>query len=142
MGIIQHTLSLRVAVNNMKLSLIAMQTLVLHLTGFVACFQVNKLVKEKAPSVPDASNKFSLSGPLFVETYWESWVFKDYPQDYCAEMKDVPASPIGSTSGANIVNIAFADYTGGLNGIECNISNVVAGIEAVHQAGGLVKVAY
>ena len=34
-------------------------------------------------------------------------LFKDYPQDYCAEMKDVPASPIGSTSGANIVNIGM-----------------------------------
>ena len=34
-------------------------------------------------------------------------IFKDYPQDYCAEMKDVPASPIGSTSGANIVNIGM-----------------------------------
>jgi len=122
----------------MKLSLIAVQTL-LHLTGFVACFQAaNKLV---APSAPDG-NKFSLSGPLFVETYWESWIYKDFPQDYCAEMKDVPVSPIGSISGANIVNIAFADYTGGLNGIECNISNVVAGIEAVHLAGGRVKVAF
>ncbi len=38
--------------------------------------------------------------------------------------------------------LAFADYTGGFNGIECDISNVVAGIEAVHQAGGRVKVAF
>ena len=38
--------------------------------------------------------------------------------------------------------LAFADYTGGLNGIECNTSIVSEGIEAIHQAGGLVKVAY
>ena len=56
-------------------------------------------------------------------------------------MKDVPATPLGSSSGANIVNIAFADYTGGFNGIECNVSMVKEGIEAVHQNGGLVKLA-
>ena len=56
-------------------------------------------------------------------------------------MKDVPATPVGSTTGANIVNIAFADYTGGFNGIECNVSLVKEGIEAVHQNGGLVKLA-
>ena len=38
--------------------------------------------------------------------------------------------------------LAFADYTGGLNGIECNTSVVSEGIHAIHQAGGLVKVAY
>ena len=32
-------------------------------------------------------------------------LFQDYPTDYCAEMKDVPASPLGSTEGTNIVNI-------------------------------------
>ena len=41
----------------------------------------------------------------FVETYWESWIYKDYPDDYCAEMKEVPASAIGSLQGANYVNI-------------------------------------
>jgi len=123
----------------MKQILIVLFQTFLHLTTFVACFQTNKL---SVPPNGVSGNKLAPLGPLFVETYWESWIYKDYPQDYCAEMKDVPASPIGSTSGANIVNIAFADYTGGLNGIECNISNVVAGIEAVHQAGGLVKVAY
>ena len=32
-------------------------------------------------------------------------MFKDYPNDYCAQMKEVPASSIGSLSGANYVNI-------------------------------------
>jgi hypothetical protein len=41
----------------------------------------------------------------FVETYWATWVFKDYPGDYCAQLKEVPASSIGSFSGANYVNI-------------------------------------
>jgi len=112
----------------------------LFLTGFAACFETNKLAPQHEARAE--SNKLSREAPLFVETYWESWIYKDYPQDYCAEMKDVPASPVGSTSGANIINIAFADYTGGFNGIECNISNVVAGIEAVHKAGGRVKVAF
>ena len=37
---------------------------------------------------------------------------------------------------------AFADYSGGLSGIECEDWNVREGIEAVHAAGGKVKVAY
>ena len=41
----------------------------------------------------------------FVETYWESWVYKDYPNDYCAQLKEVPASSIGSITGANYINI-------------------------------------
>jgi len=99
-----------------------------NVNGFRAKFRNKKILDKKLG--------------MFVETYWESWVKKDYPEDYCANMRDVPATPIGSTSGANIINIAFADYSGGLNGIESNISNVVEGIEAVHNAGGLVKVAY
>merc|ERR1719219_177156 len=121
----------------MKLTLTLLTFLLL--TGLAACFETNKLAPQQTRA---DSNKWSRGGPIFVETYWESWIYKDFPQDYCAEMKDVPVSPIGSISGANIVNIAFADYTGGLNGIECNISNVVAGIEAVHLAGGRVKVAF
>ena len=42
---------------------------------------------------------------MHVESYWESWVLKDYPDDWCALLKDVPATPIGSTSGANYVSI-------------------------------------
>ena len=42
---------------------------------------------------------------MHVESYWESWVLKDYPDDWCALLKDVPASPIGSTSGANYISI-------------------------------------
>ena len=37
---------------------------------------------------------------------------------------------------------AFADYSGGLAGIECEDSNVREGIEAIHAQGGKVKVAY
>jgi hypothetical protein len=35
---------------------------------------------------------------------------------------------------------AFADYSGGLAGIECEDSNVREGIEAIHAQGGKVKV--
>ena len=48
------------------------------------------------------------TAPIFgmhVESYWESWVLKDYPNDWCALLKEVPASPIGSTEGANYVSI-------------------------------------
>ncbi len=36
--------------------------------------------------------------------------------------------------------LAFADYSGGLTGIECEDSNVREGIEAIHAQGGKVKV--
>ena len=42
---------------------------------------------------------------MHVESYWESWVLKDYPNDWCALLREVPASPIGSTTGANYVSI-------------------------------------
>jgi len=45
---------------------------------------------------------------MFVESYWESWVLKDFPDDYCALLKDVPASPVGSLSGVNWVDIGRA----------------------------------
>ena len=33
----------------------------------------------------------------YVESYWESWsAWQDFPGDYAAFLKDVPASPIGS----------------------------------------------
>ncbi|TRY69348.1 hypothetical protein TCAL_06924 [Tigriopus californicus] len=81
-------------------------------------------------------------GQMFVESYWESWVLKDYPDDYCALLKDVPASPIGSTFGANYIDIAFGDYSGGFGGVEVNDSVIREGIEAIHAKGGKVKIAY
>ena len=42
---------------------------------------------------------------MYVESYWESWILKKYPEDYCALLKDVPASSIGSKKGVNFVNI-------------------------------------
>jgi len=44
---------------------------------------------------------------MYVESYWESWVFKDYPDDYCALLKDVPATPVGSLTGVNYVGIGI-----------------------------------
>ena len=33
----------------------------------------------------------------YVESYWESWsAWQDFPGDYAAFLKDVPATPIGS----------------------------------------------
>lgn len=108
---------------------------------------------------------------MHVESYWESWVLKDYPNDWCALLKEVPASPIGSTEGANYVSIgkkhfmirfvnhirrklgqnffhycssfvAFGDFSGGFGGIEVNESIVLDGIKAIHDKGGKAKVAY
>ena len=42
---------------------------------------------------------------MHVESYWESWVLKDYPDDWCALLKEVPASRIGSKEGANYICI-------------------------------------
>jgi len=85
------------------------------------------------------------SAPTFgmhLESYWESWVLKDYPNDWCALLEEVPASPIGSTKGANYISIAFGDFSGGFGGIEVNESIVIDGIKAIHEKGGKAKVAY
>ena len=42
---------------------------------------------------------------MHVESYWESWVLKDYPDDWCALLKEVPASPVGSKEGSNYICI-------------------------------------
>ena len=61
---------------------------------------------------------------------------------YYLKIQKYSNDPVLNFSSYSRFILAFADYTGGLNGIECSISNVVEGIEAVHRAGGLVKVAY
>ncbi len=50
----------------------------------------------------------STSGQMYVESYWESWILKDYPNDYCALLRDVPATPVGSLTGANYISIGIA----------------------------------
>merc|ERR1712180_506268 len=82
-----------------------------------------------------------LSGP-YVESYWESWNFKDFPDDFAAKLEDVPASPVGASSGVNIIDLSFGDYSPGLGGLEAPEEIIRAGIEAIHAAGGLVKIAY
>lgn len=77
----------------------------------------------------------------YVESYWESWHSEDYPDDFAALLKDVPASAPGACSGVNLVNIAFGDYSGGIAGQEAREEVIREGIEAVHQKGGLVKIA-
>ena len=48
---------------------------------------------------------------MFVESYWESWVLKDYgPNDFCSYLKDVPATPVGSTTGVNYVDVGEIQY--------------------------------
>ena len=44
---------------------------------------------------------------MHVESYWESWVLKDYPDDWCALLKEVPASPVGSKEGSNYICIGM-----------------------------------
>ena len=49
---------------------------------------------------------FEAADSMFVESYWESWVLKDYgPDDFCSFLKDVPATPVGSVNGVNYVDI-------------------------------------
>merc|ERR1712179_158929 len=78
----------------------------------------------------------------YVETYWESWeAWEKYPSDFGALLKDVPAGPVGSCKGANLINIAFGDYSGGVGGHEATDEIIREGIEAIHAKGGLVKIA-
>jgi len=87
-----------------------------------------------------------------VETYWESW--EEGLGNYASNLHEVPASPIGSKQGVNVVNIAFAlpnattDYlcqhedppciTAGLT---VNRTLLREGIREIHKSGGYVKLA-
>jgi len=78
----------------------------------------------------------------YVESYWESWdAWSDFPGDFAALLKDVPASPVGSCQGVNVVNIAFGDYSGGIAGHGSTEEIIREGITAIHAAGGYVKIA-
>ena len=87
-----------------------------------------------------------------MESYWESW---DSPENYGANLSAIPVSPIGSTRGVNIVNLAFADPKV-LTEWECLASPdcITSGFElkdsavlhqavkSIHAAGGFVKMAF
>jgi len=78
----------------------------------------------------------------YVESYWESWdAWENYPEDFAAFLKDVPATPIGSCTGVNLVNIAFGDYSGGIGGHDATDDIIREGIKAIHEKGGYVKIA-
>merc|ERR1719391_615312 len=84
---------------------------------------------------------------LHLESYWESWHTEDYPGDFASFLRDVPAAPKGSCSGANYVTIAFGDFSGGFKGIGYqgefnNMTILTEGIKAIHDKGGKVKMAY
>jgi len=78
----------------------------------------------------------------YVESYWESWDYKDYPDDFASLLKDVPASPLGSTKGVNVVELSFGNYGPGLGGLEAPEDVIREGIKAIHDAGGIVKMAF
>jgi len=87
------------------------------------------------------ARRMKISGP-YVESYWESWrSWSDYPEDFAAFLADVPAAPIGSCKGVNLVNIAFGDYSDGISGHESTDEIIRDGIEAIHEKGGYVKIA-
>jgi len=89
----------------------------------------------------NSSARIKISGP-YVESYWESWKsWSDYPEDFAAFLEDVPAAPIGSCKGVNLVNIAFGDYSDGISGHESTDSIIRDGIKAIHEKGGYVKIA-
>ena len=82
-----------------------------------------------------------------VEVYWESW--EDSRANYMSNMSNIPITPLGSSHGVNVVNVAFADnakqetcgtecITSGLN---MNPDHFEAGVKEIHAKGGLVKLA-
>ena len=77
-----------------------------HIEGHIT---IAKMI-EKQCTLAILCSFLLFSAPVFgmhVESYWESWVLKDYPNDWCALLEEVPASPIGSTKGANYVSIGI-----------------------------------
>ena len=38
-------------------------------------------------------------------------LYKDWPTDYCATLKEVPMTPMGSIEGVNIINIGLYTYS-------------------------------
>jgi len=100
-----------------------------------ALVTIAALLHLQLPTISEAIKK------PYVETYWESWISGDYPDDFGAFLKDVPVGPPGSCTGANVVNIAFGDYSGGILGQESDEKVVKDGIAAIHAKGGLVKIA-
>jgi len=78
----------------------------------------------------------------YVESYWETWdSWKDFPDDYCAILKDVPATPVGSNSGVNLINVAFGDFSEDMGGTNCPDEMIREGIKAIHDKGGFAKLA-
>ena len=87
-----------------------------------------------------------------MESYWESW---DSPGNYGANLSAIPVSPVGSTSGVNIVNLAFANPKF-ISESQCQASPdcITSGFEmtdsaalhqavkSIHAAGGFVKMAF
>jgi len=114
---------------------ISQPTLFSAMKSKIALAAVGALLLLQLPTKSEAVKK------PYVETYWESWIPADYPDDFGAFLKDVPVGPPGSCTGANVVNIAFGDYSGGILGQESDESVVREGIAAIHAKGGLVKIA-
>ena len=48
-------------------------------------------------------------------------------------LADVPASAVGSCTGVNVVDVAFADYSGGINGTEAPAEIIKKGVVEVHK---------
>jgi len=86
-----------------------------------------------------------------VESYWESWEYTK--ANFASQLADVPMSALGSRKGVNVINLAFALpnvtdelYCHGLpacvtDGLYTDPASLIQGVEAVHAAGGFVKLA-
>merc|ERR1711976_1045434 len=108
---------------------------------YIMMLHINILYSLLFIGLSSASNITKLQRP-YVESYWESWrSWSDFPEDFAAFLKDVPASPIGSCQGVNVVNIAFGDYKQGISGHEATDEILTDGITAIHDKGGYVKIA-
>ena len=62
---------------------------------------------------------------MHVESYWESWVLKDYPDDWCALLKEVPASPVGSKEGSNYICIGMYSSKFGITFLKVKFSILI-----------------
>ena len=82
-----------------------------------------------------------------VEVYWESWEF--YRENFMSNMSNIPVTPLGSSHGVNIVNVAFSDNSLDdscqascvTSGLYMEPDHFAAGVREIHAKGGYVKLA-
>ena len=75
----------------------------LFFLGFVSCNPREGIHQSQHVGTP----RERISQNQHVETYWESW--SQMNPDFSSKISAIPVTPLGSNTGVNVVNIAFAD---------------------------------